>query len=113
MNIETNYKNKILNIKINGFLIKNKTNYFESEIIPILLTLKSKKVIINLINTKSVDEYGINSLIKIADLVNRFKGKLVLCNINNNIKDLFKESEIFDYCFKAKNEKTCIEVFNI
>ena len=113
MKTEIDYKNNILFIKVDGVLVGNKINKFENELIPIILSLKSKYVSINLNKVDLIDKRGINSLIKISNIVNTFKGKLVLCDLNNYIEDNFNHSDIFDYCFKSKNEKTSKEVFKI
>ena len=107
------YKDDILFIKIDGVLVGNKTNKFESEVIPILFGLQCKYVTINLSKIDLIDKRGIDSLIKISDIVNRFKGKVVLCELNNYVKNNFKHSDIFDYCFKSKNEITSKKVFEI
>ena len=113
MTTSIDYKKNILYIKVDGVLVGNKINLFESEVIPIILGLNAKYVTINLSNVELIDRRGINSIIKISNVVNRFNGKLVLCSLNNYIKDNFKHSDIFDYCFKSKNENTSKEVFKI
>ena len=110
-NIE--YNNDILNVRINGVLVGDKINIFENEVIPIILGLNVRYVTIDLNKIDLIDKRGINSLIKISSIVNRFKGKVVLCNLNNYVKNNFKHSDIYDYCYKSKNEKTSLGVFKI
>lgn len=105
------YKKNILFIKIKGVLVGNKIDIFESEIIPIIIGLNANKVSINLMDLELIDKKGINSIIKISNLVNRFNGKVVLCELNNYIKSCFKHSDIFDYCYKSKNMRTSVSVF--
>ncbi len=113
MKTNLRFRNSILYIKIDGVLVGNKVQQFESEVIPIILGLKTKYVTINLKNVELIDKRGIDSLIKIADLTNRFKGKVALCELSKYIIDNFKHSDIFDYCFKTKNENTSLEVFKL
>ena len=113
MTTDINYKRNILYIKLDGVLVGNKIEKFESEVIPIILGLNVKYVTINLSNIDLIDKRGIDSIIKISSIINRFKGKLVLCSLNDYVKENFKHSDIFDYCFKSKNEKTSKEVFKI
>ena len=113
MKTEIDYKKNILYIKLKGVLVGNKTYSFENEVIPIILGLNAKNVTINLKEVELIDTRGINSIIKISNIVNRFKGKVVLCELNDYIKNNFKHSDIFDYCYKSKNEKTSLEVFKI
>ncbi len=113
MKTDIDYKKDILYVKVNGVLVGNKVEKFESEIIPIILGLNAKYVTINLKDVDLIDSRGINSLIKVSNVVNRFKGKVVLCELNNYLKDNFKHSDVFDYCYKSKNEKSSIGVFKI
>ena len=113
MNTQIEYKKGILFIKISGVLVGNKINKFESEVIPIVLGLQAGNITINMNDISLIDKRGINSLIKISNLSNKFNGKLVLCNLNDYLKSNFKHSDIFDYCFKSKNEKSSVEVFKI
>jgi len=113
MKTNIDFKNNVLYIKVDGVLVGNKIEMFESEIIPIILGLGAKNVMINLSNVDLIDKRGINSIIKVSNVVNKFKGKVVLCDINKYINSRFKHSDIFDYCFKSKNEKSSLEVFKI
>ena len=113
MKTDIDYKKDILYIKVNGVLVGNKVEKFETEVIPIILGLNAKYVTINLKDVDLIDKRGINSLIKVSNVVNRFKGKVVLCELNNYLKDNFKHSDVFDYCYKSKNEKSSIGVFKL
>ena len=113
MKTDIDYKKDILYIKVNGVLVGNKVEKFETEVIPIILGLNAKYVTINLKDVDLIDRRGINSLIKVSNVVNRFKGKVVLCELNNYLKDNFKHSDVFDYCYKSKNEKSSVGVFKL
>ena len=55
----------------------------------------------------------IESIIKISSIISRYDGKLALCEISDRIKENFKNSDIYDYCFRTKNELTSLGVFKI
>ncbi len=110
-NIE--YRKGVLFIRINGLLVGNKIKKFESEVIPIILGLGSKYVTINLYDVELIDSKGLDSIIRISNILSRFDGKLAICEINEKIKERIKNSELFDYCFKTKNELTSLGVFTI
>lgn len=112
MRTNIKYKKKVLTIKIIGILVGRKIEEFENEILPIILSLQSKKVVINMENVNLIDKSGINSIIKISNIVNNYNGKVVLCNLNNYLKINLSHSDIFDYCFKSKDEKSTNWVFN-
>lgn len=113
MDIDIDYKKDILFIRIIGNFIRSNIFYFEEKVIPIILELTAKKVSINLFDVCLIDKFGINSFIKLSNIVNRFNGKVVLYNINDSIYDYINTSDVFDYCFKSKNEKYLKGVFSI
>ena len=71
------------------------------------------KNISNLYNIIMIDNYGLESFIKISNIVNRFNGKVAICDINNDVNNYIKSSDVFDYCFKSKNEESVVGVLNI
>ena len=107
------FKKGILFVRINGIFVSSKIKDFENEILPIILGLNVKNVTINLKDTVLIDKNGINSLIKISSITHKNDGKTVICNINDNIKDTIKNSDLFDYCFKSKTELSSIGVFSL
>ena len=110
-NIE--FKKGILFIRIKGILVGNKVSKFENEVIPILLGLEAKNVTVNMFEVSLIDKRGLNSLIKISEIVNNNKGKLAICEINERISKNLAQSDVFEYCFKTKNELTSLGVFSI
>ena len=113
MKTDIEYKNNILYVKAPPILSGNKTNKFESYIIPLILNLNAKYVTVNLKDVDLIDCKGVHSLIKISSIVNKNKGKLVLCELNKYVNDYFKKTDIFDYCFKSKDYNSSVEVFKI
>ena len=103
MNIDMDYKKKILFIDINDSLIKKDISNFESLVIPVLLELKCRDVTINL-NIDCIDKYGINSIIKLCNLENRFNGNVFINNINNSIRKILNESNLYNYCLHNERE---------
>ena len=60
-----------------------------------------------------IDKNGIDSLIKISNITNRYNGKTVICDVNNNIKDTIVNSDLYDYCFKSKTKRSSVGVLNV
>ena len=102
MNIDMDYKKEVLFINVNESLIKKDVSNFESLVIPVILELKCRDITINL-NINCIDKYGINSIIKICNLENKFNGNVFINKINNSIRKLLTESNLYDYC--THNEK--------
>ena len=103
MNIDMDYKKKVLFINVNESLIKKDVSNFESLVIPVILELKCRDITINL-NIDSIDKYGINSIIKICNIENKFDGNVFINKINNNIRKLLTESNLYDYCIHNERE---------
>ena len=103
MNIDINYKRKILFININDSLLKKDISNFESLVIPVILQLNCRDVTINL-NINYIDKYGINSIIKICNLESKFDGNVIINKINNNIRKYLNESNLYDYCIHNERE---------
>lgn len=101
MKTEIKYKKNILSIKLNDSLNKDTYYDFESEIIPIVLNLKINKLNINLSKVFIIDDLGINSLIKISSIINGFNGNVDIRGINNCIRNILNNSDLFDYCNDA------------
>ena len=76
------------------------------------MTLEEKKTLIKF-SVELIDRRGIESIIKISSIISRYDGKLALCEISDRIKENFKNSDIYDYCFRTKNELTSLGVFKI
>lgn len=100
-------------VRVNGILVSSKVKEFEEGTIPIILGLSVKNVSVNLKNTSLIDKNGIDSLIKISNITNRYNGKTVICDVNSNIKDVIADSDLYDYCFKSKTERSSALVFEI
>ena len=69
MTTNIDYKKGVLFIRLNGVLVGNKINKFESEVIPIVLGLGSRYVTLNLFKLELIDRRGIESIIKISNIV--------------------------------------------
>lgn len=111
MTTSIEFKKGILFVRIKGILVGNKVRKFEEEVIPIIVGLEAKNVTINLFDVHLIDKRGLDSFIKISSLINKNNGKLAICEINEYIALNFANSDIFDYCFRTKNELTSLGVF--
>ena len=113
MTTSIEFKKGILFVRLNGSFYDNTSRVFESRVIPLILGMSLDKINIDLSSVKFVDKSGIDSIIKISNVVSRFDGKVVISGINNKIKLTLKNSDLFDYCFKSKNEEHSSGVFSI
>lgn len=103
----------ILFVRLEGNFTHDKIYDFESIIIPLVLIMSLKGVNIDLSKVEEVSNNNINSIIKISNIVSRYDGKVVISGINDKIKLTLRKSDLFDYCFKSRNERHSREVFSI
>ena len=94
-NIE--FRKGILFIRLNGALIRRNINKFESEILPVILKQGLKYVVINLENLEYLDKNGRTSF----------------CNMSEEIKNMIKNTNIYDKFFNTNNELTALELFKL
>lgn len=113
MNTDIDFKRGVLFVRVNGNLVGKKVKQFEESVLPIILGLEARKVTLNLEKVNLIDSIGISSIINLSAIISTWDGKLVLCEINDSIKTSFINSDIYDYCFKTKNELTSLGVFAI
>ncbi|MBQ4262697.1 MAG: STAS domain-containing protein [Bacilli bacterium] len=111
MTTNIDFKKGILFIRIKGSLNQKNKNYFESEVIPVILGLQARCITLNLYELSEVDEKGVSSFIKLSNIANKWGGKVAICEINKSIKNFINKTDIFDYCFKTKNELTALGAF--
>ena len=82
-NIE--FKKGILFVRLNGSFYNETLNVFESRVIPVILGMSLKRVNIDLKDVNFVDKSGIDSIIKISNVVSRYDGKVVISGINDKV----------------------------
>ena len=84
-----------------------------------IITMKLFNIFDENILDKVFHEYNyrtkeiIDNIIKISNIVSRHDGKLAICEVSESIKQNFKNSDIYDYCFRTKNELTSLGVFKV
>ena len=88
LRINLEYKNRILFIRLEGFL-DNKTSYkINNYLIPVLVKRNIQNVVLNLEKIDYIDRDGILSIKNIKKIIKHNKGRIFL-NVNN-VPDLNK-----------------------
>ncbi len=112
--IEMEFKKGILFVRLNGSLTKLNNYKFRNEIFPIILKHEFKYVVLNFEKLNSIDQKGIESLYDLNNIINSFKGRISICNINNKeLEEAVYNTELKDYYYQTNNELTAIGVFKI
>lgn len=113
MQTKMEYRKGILFIRITGSLIRKNINKFESDVLPVILKQGIKYVVLNLENLDQIDNYGIDSLSNLYEIIYRNNGRSSLCNINSKIKERIKNSNLNNFYFNTNNELTALELFKL
>ena len=114
MKIKMEFKKGILFIRLFGILNKRTYYKFEEEILPILLCQNIKYVVFNLDEVTYVDKYGLSSLLKANDIINKYNGKSSLCNITNRqVREALIKTEVNTKFYETSNELSALELFRI
>lgn len=97
LKINTEFRKGIMFIRIKGNLNKNNITTITCE--------DFKYIVFNFDNLLSIDSYSINYIINYNNKIKNNKGKLIICESNNNIiNNLFKDIiPIIDNEIKAFN----------
>lgn len=114
MNVDMEYRKGILFIRLNGSLTRKYINKFENEILPIILKQGMRYIVLNVESLNSIDEYGIDALMNLHELIKRNNGRASLCNLNNEVVRLkIEDSELKDRYFNTFSELSALELFKL
>ena len=85
LKMDLEYEKGILFIRLNGTL-NAKNNYkINNYLVPVIKKHQIKNVIFNLKNLKSISESGIDAILNTKCTIKKNKGKIYLCEVNNNL----------------------------
>lgn len=113
LKINMEYKKGILFVRLSGTLNRKTVKIFNSEVIPVVLKYEINKLLVNLNKLNTIDDTGIQALIELSNLVNNYKGKSVVCNINDSIKSTAYFDLLETRYFEASDEITGLGVINL
>lgn len=114
LKIEMKFLRGILFVRLRGLLDKGTSKSFENEVLPIILSNEIKYVVINLDSIKNIDDYGVESLTKVDDIISNNKGRTALCSLTSKQVKSFLHKDIYQNMFYiAANELTALGVINL
>lgn len=90
LNMDLEYNNQILIVKLKGKLNKRNCYKINNYLYPLIKKHQIKNVILNLINLSYIDDYGIDSIIRVKYIIKNINGNLKINGYNDNIKDKIK-----------------------
>ena len=90
LNMDLEYNNQILIVKLKGKLNRRNCYKINNYLYPLIKKHQIKNVILNLINLSYIDNYGIDSIIRVKYVIKNINGNLKISGYNDNIKDIIK-----------------------
>lgn len=90
LNMDLEYNNQILIVKLKGKLNRRNCYKINNYLYPLIKKHQIKNVILNLINLSYIDDYGIDSIIRVKYVIKNINGNLKISGYNDNIKDKIK-----------------------
>ncbi len=111
---ETNieYKKGVFFISVSGSLNKENSYKLKKEVIPVILKNGFKYVVLNLNDVDVLDNYGIEVIDEINDVVLKFNGKTTLID-SKKIEKKIKGTLIDNILYKVRNERMALGVFEL
>lgn len=94
LKMDLEYKGGILFIRLDGILNRKTSYKINNYVIPIINKHHIKYIIYNLENIKEIDNYGIDAIINTKLSLKKNNGKLLLCKLNNELKNNLKRLRI-------------------
>ena len=83
------FRKGVLFVRLNGVITRDTIAKFERNVTKKIKKYKISSVVFNMNDVKKIDLKGINALFFIYELTNKEKGDTFLCNINNDVFDVF------------------------
>ncbi len=109
LKINSEYHKGILFVRIKGNLNRRTSCKLNNFLVPAILKHKIKYLVYNLYNLDNIDVIGIEALRKSAKAIKVNKGISLICEVPDNLKEVFENIEIK----KTTNELTAIKLINI
>lgn len=112
LSVDVEYKKGVLFLRLIGKLNYDTKDKF-IEILNLISKVGFKYVMINFEKLYSIDDYGINMILKMSYLLNENRGKIFVCGYNNLIKVKIESSKIVNYAYKMNSEIGAFKFINI
>lgn len=85
---------EILFIRLKGTLNRRNIYKINNYIVPVLIKHKINNIVYNLKDLRSIDESGIDAILNTKCIVLKSRGKIYLCEVNDNISLKIKRLHI-------------------
>ena len=94
LRMDMEYKHKILFIRLNGDLKRKNCYKINNYLNPVLAKHKIKVLIVNLAKLKSIDESGINAMLRLKCTMRKNSGIILICHVPSNLSEVLKSLKL-------------------
>ena len=112
LEINTEYHQGIMFIRLRGNLIKDTIDIFTNEVINRIIQGGIRNVVYNLKELKNIDITGISGLLDSYRLCNKNDGCVLVCS-NFIIKNQLMENKLLSKLLEVSNEKVALKIINM
>lgn len=109
LNMDLEYIKGILFVRLKGNLTRRNTYKLNNYLVPVLLKHRIKYLVYNLYELKEIDESGIDAMLNTKCAIKANKGKICLCEVDDNIAKSIKRLKIKS----VSNERKVFELIRI
>lgn len=113
LNIGTEYINGIFFVRLKGKLNKETVYKLNKKVTEVVKREKIDNIVFNFTNLKEIDMKGINMLFYNYELIKNNNEISLLCGINDNIKNKFKNKRLTNYIYEIPNELAAKKIVNL
>lgn len=113
LNLDLEYKKGILFLRLNGTLDRYTSFILDDAIKKVVNKAGIKYLMINFENLKSIDSFGINTILNSYNNFFKSDGKLMICGFNPNINKIPNTSNLLSCASILNNEASAFNVVNI
>lgn len=108
-NMDLEYNKGILFVRLNGSLSKKGSFKLNNYLVPVILKHRIKYLVCNLFNLEDIDDVGIDALLNTKCAIKANKGKIVLCEVPNDINKNIRRLRIKE----TRNETSALNLMRI
>ena len=94
LKMDLEYKQNILFIRLDGELKRKSCYKLNNYLNPVLAKHKIKKAIINLANLKSIDQQGLDAILRLKCTMRKNHGIILICHLPQNLSKSLKSLKL-------------------
>lgn len=110
LRINIEYRNGILFVRLKGILTKKTVNKLNKKVTFIVSNNGIRNIVFNVSKLSKLDYKGIHSLLYNYELSKRNNGRVFICGINDQIKDIVKNTHLLKYIYEISSELCAMKV---